>query len=64
MISNDGLRVTEARKMFSDGGDCAQAAPEARSNGRACRSVAPKGKNLDGRRPKKASQLQKFMAKK
>ena len=56
--------MTEARKMFSDGGDCAQAAPKARSNGRACRSVAPKGKNLDGRRPKKASQLQKFMAKK
>jgi hypothetical protein len=56
--------MSAARKMFSDGGDCARAAPEARSNGRACRSVAPKGENLDGRRPKKASQLQKFMAKK
>ena len=53
-----------AREMFSDGGDCAQAAPKARSNGSACPAVAPKGENVDGRRPKKASQLQKFMAKK
>ena len=53
-----------ARKMFSDGGDCAQAALKALSNGSACPAVAPKGENLDGRRPKKASQLQKFMAKK
>ena len=50
--------------MFSDGGDCAQVAPKTRSNGSARRSVAPKVENVDGRRPKKASQLQKFMAKK
>lgn len=53
-----------AYEMFSDGGDYAQAAPKARSNGSARPAVALKGKNLDGRRPKKASQLQKFMAKK
>lgn len=53
-----------AREMFSNDGDCAQVALKARSNGSARPAVAPKGKNLDGRRPKKASQLQKFMAKK
>lgn len=53
-----------AREMFSNDGDCTQAAPKARSNGSACRSVAPKGKNVGSRRLKKASQLQKFMAKK
>ena len=56
--------MTAAREMFSDGGDCAQAALKALSNGSACPAVAPKGENLDGRRPKKASQLQKIMAKK
>ena len=45
--------MTAARKMFSDGSDCTQAAPKALSNGSACPAVAPKGKTWTAVDPKK-----------